>query len=74
MSKGDYQREMQHRTKLVAKYERLQGLRALYATYEQAGHQPLPGSDMQKLRARIASTQNQLKAMAGSWEDETPLP
>jgi hypothetical protein len=74
MSKGDYQREMQHRAKLVAKYERLQGLRALYATREQMGEEPLPGSYMQKLRARIASTNNQLKAMAGSWEEETPLP
>jgi hypothetical protein len=74
MSKGHYEREMHHRSKLAAKYERLEGLRALYATYEQAGHEPLPGSDMAELRRRIASTHNQLKAMAGSWEDEAPLP
>jgi hypothetical protein len=72
--RGGYEREMQHRAKLVAKYQRLQGLRDLYATYEQAGYQPYPGSYMQKLRARIASTNNQLKAMAGSWEDQAPLP
>jgi hypothetical protein len=72
MYKGVYEREMHHRTKLAAKYERLQGLRDLYATYEQAGQQPLPGSYMAELRRRIASTQNQLKAMAGSWEESAP--
>jgi hypothetical protein len=69
VSKGDYYKEMHHRSKLAAKYERLQGLRDLYATYEQAGEQPLPGSYMAELRRRIASTNNQLKAMAGSWEE-----
>jgi hypothetical protein len=68
--RGDYEREMLHRSKLARKYERLQGLRDLYATYEQAGEQPYPGSYMAGLRQRIASTQNQLKAMAGSWEDD----
>lgn len=72
--RGDYEREMKHRAKLAAKWDRLQGLRELYATYEQAGHQPLPGSYMADLRARIQSTQQQLNAMAGSWETSAPLP
>lgn len=68
MSKGDYERELKHRATVQAKRERLDGLRQLYASYEQRGEVPLPGTYMQELRHRIASTNNQLRAMAG-WED-----
>jgi hypothetical protein len=70
MSKGDYNRALVHREKLRAKKERLDGLRGLYATYEQAGHRPRPGTYMQSLRKRISSVQNQLRAMAYSDEEE----
>jgi hypothetical protein len=70
MSRGDYSRALLHREKLRAKKERLEGLRGLYATYEQAGHQPRPGSYMQSLRKRISSVQNQLRAMAYFDEEE----
>jgi hypothetical protein len=69
VSKGDYGKILLHRDKLRAKKERLDGLRGLYATYEQAGQKPYPGSYMADLRRRIASTQNQLKAMAYSDEE-----
>jgi len=69
--RGAYTRdwERQHRAKLAAKYERLEGLKALYATREKLGQLPLPGSDMQELRQRIAATRNQIKAMIGSIEE-----
>jgi hypothetical protein len=68
--RGDYNKGLVHREKLRAKKERLDGLRGLYATYEEAGQQPYPGSYMAELRRRIASTQNQLKAMAYSDEED----
>jgi hypothetical protein len=74
MNKGEYYREAQHRAKLLAKYERLQGLRDLYATYEQAGCEPYPGSDMAKLRTKITSVRAQLKVMAGACDASAPLP
>jgi hypothetical protein len=72
MMRGDYEKALKHRARLAAKADRLHGLRDLYATYEQAGHQPYPGSYMAELRERIHATQIQLNAMAGSWE--APLP
>jgi len=66
--KGDYDRDCRHRATVQAKRERLDGLRQLYASYEQAGELPLPGTYMRELRYRISSTQNQLRAMDG-WED-----
>jgi len=72
--RGDHARDLLRRVRLEAKYQRLQGLRDLYATYEQAGHQPHPGSYMAELSKRIYSTQTQLNTMTGSWEAEAPLP
>lgn len=66
--KGDYDRGLKHRATVQAKRERLDGLRKLYATYEQVGELPLPGSDMRRLRNKIASTHNQLRAMDG-WDE-----
>ena len=65
--RGDYDRDLKHRATVQAKRERLAGLRELYASYEQAGELPLPGTYMRELRYRISSTQNQLRAMDG-WE------
>jgi hypothetical protein len=61
-----------HRDALYAKKVRLDGLRALYATHEAAGHVPVPGNYMWTLRVKIRGVENQLKAMADS--DEVVFP
>ena len=63
-----FEREKKHREALYAKKVRLDGLRALYATHEEAGHVPIPGNYMWKLRVKIRGVENQLKAMADSDE------
>jgi hypothetical protein len=64
--RGDYQKQLEHRDKLRAKKQRLEGLRDLYKTYEQAGHVPTPNGYMWKLRAKIHSVETQLRVMADS--------
>jgi hypothetical protein len=64
--RGDYQKQLEHRDKLRAKKQRLEGLRDLYRTYEQAGQVPTPNSYMWKLRAKIHSVETQLRVMADS--------
>jgi hypothetical protein len=53
-----------HQDTLYAKKVRLDGLRALYATHEQAGQAPIPGSYMWELRKRIRHVEKSLKVMA----------
>jgi hypothetical protein len=64
--RGDYQKQLEHRDKLRAKKQRLEGLRDLYRTYEQAGKAPTPNTYMWKLRAKIQSVETQLRVMADS--------
>jgi hypothetical protein len=64
--KGDYNKSLKHREKLLSKKQRLDGLRDLYATYEQAGKLPIPGSYMWDLRAKIHAVENQLRVMANA--------
>jgi hypothetical protein len=64
--RGDHQKQLEHRDKLRAKKQRLEGLRDLYRTYEQAGHAPTPNSYMWKLRTKIHSVETQLRVMADS--------
>lgn len=71
---AEYHRDLKHRAALVAKRERLEGLRKLYATYEQKGEVPAPGSYMLRLRKKIYATNQQLKAMAGWDLKEAKLP
>jgi hypothetical protein len=53
-----------HKDALYAKKVRLDGLRALYETHEQAGHVPIPGSYMFELRRKIRHVEKSLKVMA----------
>lgn len=62
--KSDLHRK--HRDAMVAKKERLDGLRAILATHEQAGEHPVPGNYLWKLRVKIRSVESNLKAMADS--------
>jgi hypothetical protein len=64
--RGDYQKQLEHRDKLRAKKQRLEGLRDLFRTYEQAGQVPTPNTYMWKLRAKIQSVETQLRVMADS--------
>ena len=57
-----------HRDALYAKKQRLDGLRALYATHEQMGLVPIPGTYMWRLREKIRHVEKALKAMADSDE------
>jgi hypothetical protein len=57
-----------HKDALYAKKVRLDGLRALYATHEQMGHAPSPGSYMWELREKIRHVEKALKVMADSDE------
>ena len=63
-----FDRERKHRDALYAKKMRLDGLRALYATHEEAGHFPLPGNYMWDLRVKIRNVEKELKVMADSDE------
>ena len=58
-----YKRRLERAERLRAKRDRLECLEALYFTYENLGHQPFPGSEMQLLRQRIQTARVQLKAM-----------
>ena len=69
---GSWKLERKHREALYAKKERLDGLRALYATHQQAGDFPRPGNYMWTLRAKIRDVREQLQAMADS--DEVLFP
>lgn len=66
--RGAYARTLKHREKLRSKKERLDGLRELYRSYEEAGELPIPGSYMWELRAKIHAQESQLKVMANSEE------
>jgi hypothetical protein len=55
-----------HVEAMVAKKERLEGLRALFATHEQFGEHPVPRNYMWNLRVKIRSVENQLREMADS--------
>jgi hypothetical protein len=61
-----------HRDALYSKKLRLDGLRALYATHEEAGYFPIPGNYMWGLRVKIRNVEKELKAMADS--DEVLFP
>jgi hypothetical protein len=52
-----------HRERVSRKYERLQGLEALYATYEQMGWKPCDNPSMVALKKKILSVRNQMLAM-----------
>jgi len=58
-----YKKQLEHAERLRAKRERLEGLRALYQTHEELGHEPFPGTEMIAIRRRIARTNNELRAM-----------
>jgi len=58
-----YKAGLAHANKVRRKQERLEGLEALYATYEKLGSNPADSPAMRMLKKRIHSTRAQLKVM-----------
>ena len=54
---------LEHHERVKRKQQRLQGLQALYATYEATGQGATRGSYMAQLRCRIQSAKAQLQVM-----------
>jgi hypothetical protein len=59
----NYHKHLEHAERLRAKRERLEGLEALYGTYEQEGVRPYESVAMRCLKKRILSTRQQLRTM-----------
>jgi hypothetical protein len=68
--RGDYKRSREHREKMLSKKQRLEGLRQLYATYEEVGERPMAGSYMRELRAKIRAIETQLRVMSQACDVE----
>jgi len=61
-NKNGYKAELEHREKVIKKSQRLQGLRDLLLTYEEAG---IENNEVAALRSRVRRTHIQLVAMGG---------
>ncbi len=64
----DWEQDREHKSRRIAKLQRIQGLRDLIETYEELektnGLTEKQYQEMLKLRARLRAAQNQLEAMA----------
>ncbi len=63
MNRRNHKKLVEHHERVKRKQQRLQGLQALYATYEVAGQAATRGSYMAQLRSRIQSVKGQLEVM-----------